>query len=413
MENSVSQTKQKIWTVSELNREVKGLFESCFPYGIWITGEVSNLVIHRSGHVYLTLKDKRCQVSGTWFGGADTAQKMGLKNGMQVEGFGNLTAYEPRGTYQVNLRRMTAKGAGGLQRQFEELKLKLQMQGLFEPERKRPIPQMPTCVGVISSPTGAAIRDFLQIVDRRFKGMHIRLFPATVQGSGTAKAVIDGINFFNQTKSCDVIVITRGGGSQEDLWGFNDEQLAYTIVQSQIPIVSAIGHEIDFTISDFVADLRVPTPSAAAELVTGHKAEIQNRINSLKQRNLSAMQMKTLSLRQRLESIKGNRVFQEPGHLVRVYSQKLDEMVLRSNRAVNYVMERQRGLLEHFKLALNAFDPQRVVERGYSILTSADGKLVRSVDDVNPTDEVTAQVGDGEIELTVAKTIKASKKQRL
>ncbi len=402
MDNSVNQpTKQKIWSVSELNREIKGLFESCFPYGMWITGEVSNLVIHRSGHVYLTLKDSRCQVSATWFGGASAAQQMGLKNGMQVEGFGMLSVYEPRGSYQINLRRMTAKGAGDLQRQFEELKMKLQMQGLFEPERKRPIPQMPACVGVITSPTGAAIRDFLQIIDRRFKGMHIRIYPATVQGPGTANAVIGGINYFNRTKSCDIIVVTRGGGSMEDLWGFNDEQLAYAIVQSEIPVVSAIGHEIDFTIPDFVADLRVPTPSAAAELVTGHKSEIQQRINSLKQRNLSAMQVKILSLRQRLEAIKGNRVFQEPGHLVRVYSQKLDELVLRSNRTVDYALEKQRTRLEHFKASLNAFDPQRVVERGYSILTSAEGKLVRSVKDVNPADKVKARVSDGEITLIV------------
>lgn len=406
MDDNVNLTKQKIWTVSELNREVKGLFESCFPYGMWISGEVSNLVVHRSGHVYLTLKDTRCQVSATWFGGAEAARKMGLKNGMQVEGFGNLSVYEPRGTYQVNLRRMNAKGSGDLQRQFEELKLKLQMQGFFDPERKRPIPQMPKCVGVITSPTGAAIRDFLQIIERRFKGMHIRIFPATVQGPGTAQAVINGINFFNQTKSCDVIVVTRGGGSQEDLWGFNSEPLAHSIVQSEIPVISAIGHEIDFTIPDFVADLRVPTPSAAAELVTGHKAEIQHRIDSLKQRGLSAIRVKTLSMRQRLEVVKGNRVFQEPANLLRIYSQKLDEINLRSNRAIANFTEKQKASLNHFKVAINAFDPQRVVERGYSILTSSNGKLIRSIEDVNESDMLTAKVSDGEISLKVNKAIK-------
>jgi len=394
-------TKQKIWTVSELNREIKGLFESCFPYGMWITGEVSNVTIHRSGHVYLSLKDSRCQISATWFGGAATAREMGLKNGMQVEAFGMLSIYEPRGTYQINLRRLTPKGAGDLQRQFEELKLKLQMQGLFEPDRKKPIPQLPGCVGVITSPTGAALQDFLQIINRRFNGMHIRVYPAIVQGAPTAQHVINGINFFNQTKSCDVIVVTRGGGSMEDLWGFNNEQLAYTIAQSRIPIISAIGHEIDFTIADFVADLRVPTPSAAAELVSSHKQELVQKIDNLKQRTLSSLQLKMLNFRRRLAIIKGSRVFQEPTNMLRIYSQKVDELAMRKDRAMNYILERNKIKLNHLKSTLNAFDPQRVVERGYSILTNSEGKLIRSAEDVKSKDEVKARVSDGNIELVV------------
>lgn len=394
-------TKQKIWTVSELNREVKGLFESCFPYGMWITGEASNVTIHRSGHVYLSLKDRKSQISATWFGGASAARQMGLKNGMQIEAFGMLSVYEPRGTYQVNLRRLTPKGAGDLQRQFEELKLKLQMQGLFEPDRKKAIPQLPNCVGVITSPTGAALQDFLQIINRRFNGMHIRIYPAVVQGSPTAQHIINGINFFNQTRSCDVIVVTRGGGSMEDLWGFNNEQLAYTIAQSQIPIISAIGHEIDFTIADFVADLRVPTPSAAAELVSSHKQELVQKIGNLKQRASSSLQLKMLNFRKRLEIVKGSPVFQKPANMLRIYSQKVDELTMRKDRAMNYILERNKTKLNHLKSTLNAFDPQRVMERGYSILTDSEGRLIKSINDVSSKDELRAKVSDGNIELVV------------
>lgn len=392
---------QKIWTVSELNREIKGLFESCFPYGMWITGEVSNLTIHRSGHVYLSLKDNKCQVSATWFGGAAQAREMNLTNGMQIEGFGMLSAYEPRGTYQINLRRLTAKGAGSLQKQFEQLKLKLQMQGLFESERKKPIPQLPDCIGIITSPTGAALQDFLQIINRRFNGMHIKIFPAIVQGRQTAESIIKGLHFFNRTKSCDVIVITRGGGSIEDLWGFNDEQLAHTIAQSQIPVISAVGHEIDFTIADFVADLRVPTPSAAAELVSSHKQELAQKITGLKQRSRTTLQFKLLNLRRQLEAAKGSRIFQEPANLLRIFSQKLDELTLRNNRAVTHQLEKNRVQLDNLKTNLNAFDPQRVIERGYSILTGPDGTVVRRITDINPDDKLTARVSDGNINLVV------------
>ena len=239
-----NESSHKVWRVSELNRVVRELLEQTF-YPFWVRGEVSNLTIHRSGHVYFSLKDERSQVSVVFFRGAATARQMQLRNGLAVDVWGRLTVYEPRGQYQLVVDRLRSRGVGVLQQRFEQLKQKLRDEGLFDPERKRPIPPFPRCIGVVTSPDGAAIRDFLHVLGRRFGDLHVRIVPAAVQGERAAAQISTAVELLNQTQACDVIVLTRGGGSLEDLWPFNEEQVARAVAQSTIPVISAVGHEID------------------------------------------------------------------------------------------------------------------------------------------------------------------------
>ena len=258
---------EQIWSVSDVNRAVREIVEgSLLPF--WLRGEVGSLVIHRSGHVYFTIKDTRSQMRGVFFGGAAACTKLGVANGTLIEAFGNLTVYEVRGEYQFSARQLRLAGIGDLQLRFEAVKNKLAAEGLFDPGRKRPIPVLPRRIGVVTSPSGAAIRDFLQIINRRFPNVNVRIYPCAVQGAGAAEQVARGVDFFSRTRGADVVVVTRGGGSMEDLWPFNEEVVARAVAACSVPVISAVGHEIDFTICDFAADLRVPTPSAAAELVS-------------------------------------------------------------------------------------------------------------------------------------------------
>ncbi|MGL4854020.1 MAG: exodeoxyribonuclease VII large subunit, partial [Lentisphaeria bacterium] len=331
------------------------------------------------------------------------ARQLGIKNGMQVEALGMLSVYEPRGTYQINLRRLVPVGAGSLLQQFEALKMKLQAKGFFDPERKRPIPLMPSCVGLITSLTGAALQDFLQIANRRFKGLHIRIFPAQVQGPSVEEDVCRGIEFFNRTLSCDVIVITRGGGSQEDLWAFNSERIAEAIFCSNLPIISAIGHEIDFTIPDFVADLRVPTPSAAAELVCAHQAELANHLNHLNRRLYSSLQLKTSNLRHRLEKIKHSPMLAQPLQMVHNLQQRVDEIKWRLNTTLRYKLESEHKKVENLKQMLRAFNPENILQRGYALALDNNGMVVKDIDQVTTGQNLNIKIANGSIQTCVTK----------
>ncbi len=388
----------------------------------WLHGEVGTLNIHRSGHVYLTLKDKRCQMRAVFFNGARQARSINLRVGDQVEVLGKLTVYEVRGEYQFSIKQIRPVGIGDLQRRFEELKRKLDTEGLFLPERKKSIPLLPERIGVITSPDGAAIRDFLQIIKRRFPNISIMIYPAPVQGSGAAEKIADGVRFFSRNQSVDVIVLTRGGGSMEDLWPFNEEKLARAIAAATIPTISAVGHEIDFTICDFVADLRVPTPSAAAELVIGRREEFEKQLVHADKYLRQAVQSRLLDLRRRVESAADNYVFREPAHMIHQKQQFLDELTksysvvferrliqlnnhcrllqqrihsaaptaliresslrlknLRRTQtmvATNYLSE-SNSLLMAFDNRLEALNPQRVLERGYAIVNDPEnGKII-------------------------------------
>ena len=395
--------EQKIWSVSEVNRLVKDVLEQSF-YPFWVQGEVSNLTLHRSGHVYLTLKDSKSQLSGVYFRGVAEVRRLGIEQGAKVEAYGRLGVYEPRGAYQIVINRLRPMGKGDLQRRFEELKSKLRDEGLFDDERKRQIPALPRCIGVVTSPQGAAIRDFLNVLGRRFANVRVRIYPAAVQGEGAAGQVARGIEFFNRTKSCDVIVVTRGGGSLEDLWAFNEEIVARTVAASEIPVISAVGHEVDFSICDFAADLRVPTPSAAGELVIGRKADMLERVRMLDQRMRSALKLQVGDLRRRVERAAGSYVFREPANLVRTYQQRVDELAVRMSDRMERMLELYRHRLQHIARQLQALSPGRVLERGYAILLDENDKAVMDAAQVKNGQDLTGILAHGSLVLNVAST---------
>ncbi|MEA2012155.1 MAG: exodeoxyribonuclease VII large subunit [Verrucomicrobiota bacterium] len=394
-------TERKVYTVTEINMGSRLLLEKAFP-SLWITGEVSNLLIHRSGHVYFVLKDARAQISCTFFGGASRARNMRLSNGIEIEACGRLSIYENRGQFQLNVNTLRTKGLGVLLQKFEELKNKLFLEGLFEQNRKKQIPQIPRCVGVITSPTGAAIRDFLQIIDRRFSNIHIRIYPSSVQGDRAAREVSEGIRYLNQNNSCDVIVVTRGGGSIEDLWSFNEEIVARAVADSAIPVISAVGHEIDTTICDLAADLRVPTPSAAAELVIGSKTEYLSNIENLRRQLLNLVQLIYNNYRSRYEVAAKSYVFREPANLIKIYAQQIDENCNRmKNSLLNTFNEKSNKFLR-FQDTMMALSPKRVLKRGYSVLISEKtGKAIMDSEELQKEDILRAILANGQIKLKV------------
>ncbi len=372
--------EEKIWSVSEVNSAVREVLEGGFmPF--WLEGEIGTISLHRSGHVYLTLKDQKSQIRAAYFGGADVAKKMNLDVGAQIEAFGRLSVYEVRGEYQFLVKSVRVKGVGDLHRRFEEMKKKLAEEGLFEEERKKPIPLLPGKIGIVTSPDGAAIRDILQIISRRFPNMNIKIYPSPVQGKGAEKELAAGIKFFNEKCKVDVIIITRGGGSLEDLWPFNEEVLARQIAASEIPVISAVGHEIDFTICDFVSDLRVPTPSAAAELVVGRQEEFLGAIDEYRRRLIGSFEIYLERLKNRFQKAAQSHVFKEPLYMVREKQQKIDEISRRMESSITFFTERMKARASELKSRLKNLNPDAVLDRGYVIMTfSEDGKVVASPD---------------------------------
>ena len=317
--------KPKIYGVSELTRRIKIILENRVGE-VWLEGELSNVRRPSSGHYYFTIKDEQAQIGGVLFRGSQRGLRFTPADGLQVRVFGEVTVYERGGNYQVIVRRMEESGLGALQVRFEELKKRLQAEGLFDEERKKPIPLLPQHVGVVTSATGAALRDILSVMGRRFPNLHITIAPVRVQGEEAAEEIAAAIELMNRKGGFDVLIVSRGGGSLEDLWCFNEEIVARAIAASGIPVVSAVGHEIDFTISDFVADLRAPTPSAAAELVVGRKEELEERIQALSLRLGRALRQGAAEYRHRLAAAAGHYVFREPRNLVAQHAQHLDSL---------------------------------------------------------------------------------------
>ena len=319
---SISSDPRKIYMVFEITRRIKDTLESLLQ-AVWVEGEVSNLSEPSSGHRYFTLKDERSQLSVVLFRGQRTGVSFGLGNGMKLRVYGEISVYENRGQYQLIARQIEDVGRGSLHELFEKLKRRLQQEGLFDESRKRPLPLLPSKVGVVTSPTGAAVRDILHILSHRFPNLHIVIAPVRVQGDGAAEKIAKAVHFFNQGYVVDVMIIGRGGGSLEDLWAFNEEVVARAIAASQIPIISAVGHETDLTICDLVADRRAPTPSAAAEIVVGRKDEFESVMREIERRLVRALKGYLLLLRNRLITVARSYVFREPHHLLRHYRQKL------------------------------------------------------------------------------------------
>ena len=307
---------RKIFQVSELARLIKAALENEFG-NVWIEGEVSNMRRPTSGHLYFTLKDAEAQLAAVLFRGNQIGLKLELRDGLKIRAYGQVTAYEKSGQCQIVVRRVEEAGKGSLQEQFEALKKKLAAEGLFAEERKKKLPLLPQHIGIVTSPSGAAIRDILNILNRRFSNLHILIAPVRVQGDGAAQEIATAIDLLNARGGLDVLIVGRGGGSLEDLWCFNEEIVARAIARSQIPVISAVGHEIDFTISDFVADLRAPTPSAAAELLVGSKEAFEQQVQRAGVRLARALKTQTLVLRNRLTAAAGSYVFREPQNLIR------------------------------------------------------------------------------------------------
>jgi exodeoxyribonuclease VII large subunit len=463
---------RKIYQVSELARLIKAALENEFG-NVWIEGEVSNLRRPTSGHLYFTLKDSEAQLAAVLFRGNQLGLKLELRDGLKIRAYGQVTAYEKSGQCQIVVRRVEEAGKGSLQEQFEALKKKLAAEGLFAEERKKKLPLLPQHIGIVTSPSGAAIRDILNILNRRFPNLHVLIAPVRVQGDGAAQEIAAAMDLLNARGGLDVLIVGRGGGSLEDLWCFNEEIVARAIVRSRVPVISAVGHEIDFTISDFVADLRAPTPSAAAELLVGSKEAFEQQVRRGGVRLARALKTQTLVLRNRLTAAAGSYVFREPQNLIRrsrdrldtlraamanelrsaaqQRSQQVDEFSLRMGHQI--VLRRsacrqalqdaqprmaralraatQRTVLRTQELLLrlghgmttarnaaaqdlrrvaaqlNALSPLAVLERGFSLTRTAEGKIIHDAAEAPAGTKLQTRLAHGSLESHVT----ASKKE--
>ncbi len=394
----------KIWTITEVNSVVKTVLEGALA-AFWMKAEIGTMTVHTSGHVYMVLKDEKSQLKAVIWKGAQAVKTLKLATGSELEVFGNITVYEPRGEYQFTIKDIRPLGLGDLQRKFEEIKNRLQKEGFFDSSRKKKIPMLPRKIGVITSPTGAAIQDFLNIINRRFPDINIQIYPSAVQGIGAEKELIKGLRFFNRIDSkVDVLVLMRGGGSMEDLWPFNDETLAMEIAASKIPVISAVGHEIDFTISDFVADLRVPTPSAAAELVIAKQDELTEKIKALFSKLRTAVQFFIERKKRMLEKFSGSYVFKDPLRIIFEKQQTIDEMRTKLKHITAMKYERDNTKLQSLISKLQTLNPMAVLGRGYSILINKATNSIIASPDIKIGSLVTAILKEGKIELEVKET---------
>jgi len=439
--------ERKVWSVSELTERIRDLLASEFT-DIWVEGEISNCHAAQSGHLYFTLKDPRAQARCVCFRNQVRLLKFHPEDGLHVTVRGSVGVYEPRGEYQIYVEYLEPVGLGALQLAFEQLKKRLEAEGLFDPARKKPLPVLPRRIGLLTSPRGAAVRDVVRILRRRFPNVHLILYPVRVQGEGAAAEIVEAIRYFNRKELVDVMILARGGGSLEDLWAFNEEMLARGISASTIPIISGVGHETDFTIADFVADVRASTPSAAAEIVVQTRREFDQHILRLEQGMSKRMQYLLLEARHRLQELAAHRGFQRLEEMLRQYRQQLDELTGRLAVALRTRLElvrrrfsiaqtriaafdfrariaglrlrleqrsgdlrvrlerflaAKRQRLERLMLQLDERSPLRVLERGYAICYDAAGNVVRATEQVAIGDEVALQLARGRLAAEVKK----------
>ena len=373
MNRSESPTRA-IFTVSELTREIKDLLEMTFS-DLWVEGEISNLRVPPSGHTYFTLKDDLSQIRAVLFKGQARHLRFNPEDGLQVICRGRVSLYEKRGEYQLILEAMEPKGIGALQLAFLQLKERLEKESLFDAGRKRPLPMLPQKIGIVTSPTGAVIRDMLHIIDRRFENVHILLYPVRVQGEGASSEIAAGIDYLNQHEDVDVIIVGRGGGSLEDLWAFNEEAVARAIHRSRVPVVSAVGHETDYTITDFVADLRAPTPSAAAELVVRDKRETKNAIHSLTIRLESRMLQALQEVRTHLSHLR--RIMGDPKKRIEEHLLRVDERVNRMILIMSWTLKRDREHYLHHRSNLFLRNPLQRIQNVRLLLSQGEKELAQ------------------------------------
>ncbi|WLR49735.1 exodeoxyribonuclease VII large subunit [Bacillus tianshenii] len=438
---------KRFLTVTALTKYIKRRFDSDqHLQEVWLKGEISNFKHHSRGHMYFTLKDENARLTAVMFAGFNRYLKFMPENGMKVLVRGEVSVYEPYGQYQMYVKEMQPDGIGNLYLAFEELKKKLDTEGLFAQHHKKPLPKIPQHIGVITSPTGAAIRDILTTLNRRFPIAKVTVIPVLVQGENAAPSIVKGIETANAIGSFDVLITGRGGGSLEDLWPFNEEDVARAIFHSKIPVISAVGHETDVTISDFVADMRAPTPTAAAELAVPHFEELHERLHQRQMRLVRALNEKAVSARERLQRLQKSYAFRYPEKLVAQKEQELDRLFERLQKEGERKLERKQQAFTHlanrlkqqhpfeqlqqaserraravhtlertfleikkekeFLLKnaiskLETLSPLKIMERGYGLVYREDEKLVKSIQDVQPGDRVQVQVRDGQLDCQV------------
>ncbi len=393
------------FSVSELNNFIKNLFERDRTLSaVTVKGEISNFTAHRSGHLYFSLKDSDGQIKAVMFRSSAIRLKFMPESGMKVVVHGSVSVYQRDGAYQIYVTSMQPDGIGALYLAYEQLKERLSAEGFFDQSHKREIPKIPKRIGVITSPTGAAVRDIINVTGRRFPLADIYLYPSLVQGAAAEENLIKAVDYLDKSGICDVIIIGRGGGSIEDLWAFNGERLARRIYEARIPIISAVGHETDFTICDFVSDLRAPTPSAAAELAVPDARELTERIDSLSERAVRALERLVESKKERFSRVSLKEANFYALNLIERKSETPALLCDRAKRAVSAVLQNGRFALSSNAEKLAAMNPLSVLSRGYSI-TEFGGVAIKSVNDVSQGDNIRVRICDGEIEARVTSTI--------
>ncbi len=379
---------KKFFTITEVTKLIKSSIEDNFA-GIWLSGEVSNVRKPSSGHIYLTLKDKNAQLQAVIFRSVGNRIKFDLKDGTEVLVYGSITVYEPRGQYQIIVESVEPKGVGALQLAFQQLKSKLQKEGLFDLERKRPLPFFPQKIAIVTSSTGAAVQDMVNIINRRCPGVMIVLYPVKVQGDGAAEEIAGAVDDINQLKDVEVVIVGRGGGSIEDLWAFNEEVVARSIFKSKIPVISAVGHETDVTISDFVADRRALTPSEAGEIVVPRIDILVDSLNIVKERLNRSLQKQLLVAKNKLQMVANSFAFRKPLDRVHNLQQELDDIVQKMSSKLRHALEMEKEKLSNVGGKLESLSPLGVLSRGYSLTSkSGDVNPVKSASDLREGDKI-------------------------
>ena len=389
-------------TVQELNKYIKQKIDGDeYLNSVFVKGEISNFKLHYTGHMYFTLKDENSLIKCIMFKGYTPNLKFMPKDGMKVVVFGSVSVFDRDGVYQIYCKAMREEGMGTLYEEYQKLKAKLEKEGLFEAAHKKKIPMFPKTIGVLTSSTGAVIRDIINVSTRRNPNVHIRLLPVPVQGTGAAEKIADAIEKMNAEKLADVIIIGRGGGSLEDLWPFNEEIVARAIYNSKLPIISAVGHETDFTIADFVSDLRAPTPSAAAELAVPNVGDLVYTISIYQNRYKVALKRRVQLMKMRYEKCMARRVFKEPLQKIHERSIRLDMSIKLINNSIKKKMQTSKS--EYIKLVskLDALSPLKTLARGYSIAENDFGEVISSKDKVNIGDYLSIRFTDGKIKAKV------------
>ncbi len=392
----------RVLTVTKLNEYVKMLIDGNPVLGnVWVRGEISNLTRHGSGHLYFSLKDEGARVAAVMFRSSASALKFCPENGMKVLLHGRVSVYPRDGAYQLYATSLEPDGIGGLYVAYEQLKCRLEAEGLFRQDRKKPIPKVPTVVGVITSPTGAAVRDILNVTSRRFPLAKILLYPALVQGDGAEADLLAGIEYFSRSSRADVVIIGRGGGSIEDLWVFNSEALARAIYRSEVPVISAVGHETDFTICDFAADMRAPTPSAAAELAVPDADELKRKLGNVVTRMEKLLSLRLISHRQRLTDLAERRALTDPFSYLDDKRMELLALTRELERGMDQELKEKHHRIARLSAVLEAVSPLKVIAKGYSAVFGRDGSLIRSVGQVKSGDAIHFRTADGTVDAAV------------